>query len=51
MLIDFLKEQNLIETTGMGHGDGPLFYYGRILPLGKRVVEGKDPLPVPNVNG
>lgn len=48
ILIDFLEEKQLIETSGMGYtADGPLFYYGRILPLGKRVLEGKDSLPLP----
>lgn len=45
ILIDFLKERLLVDTSGMAYGDGLHFYYGRILPLGKRVVEGRDPLP------
>jgi hypothetical protein len=47
VLIDFLEEHNLIETAGMsGHPDSLLFHYGRILSLGKRVLERKDPLPM-----
>lgn len=47
VLIDYLEEHNLIETAGMsGQSDSLLFHYGRILPLGKRVLEDKDPLPM-----
>ena len=47
VLIDYLEEHNFIETAGMSsQSDSLLFHYGRILPLGKRVLEGKDPLPM-----
>jgi len=42
VLIDYLEEHNFIETAGMSsQSDSLLFHYGRILPLGKRVLEGK----------
>src|SRR6266498_1266289 len=44
VLIDYLEQHDLVETAGMsGQSDSLLFHYGRILPLGKRVLEGKDP--------
>jgi hypothetical protein len=47
ILIDYLEHHNFIETAGMsGQSDSLLFHYGRILPLGKRIVEGKDQLPI-----
>ena len=46
MLIEFLEEQQLVETRMPGQADGLLFFYGRILPLGKRVLQGKDRLPI-----
>jgi hypothetical protein len=46
MLIEFLEEQQLVETRMPGQADGLLFFYGRILPLGKRVLQGKDGLPM-----
>jgi hypothetical protein len=44
MLIEFLEEQQLVETRMPGQPDALLFFYGRILPLGKRVLQGKDRL-------
>jgi hypothetical protein len=43
ILIDYLRDKRLVETSMLGQS--MLFYYGRILPLGKRILEDKDELP------
>jgi hypothetical protein len=50
IIVDFLQEDNLIEVRKAWLGDNkPGFSYGRLLPLGKRVLKGEDPIPVLNM--
>jgi hypothetical protein len=44
ILIDYLEEKGLVETSMLGQA--LLFHYARILQPGKRILEGKDQLPV-----
>jgi hypothetical protein len=46
ILINYLQEQDLVETAGLaGYSESLLFHYGHIRPLGKRILQGKDELP------
>jgi hypothetical protein len=40
------RAQSYRDAGMSGQSDSLLFHYGRILPLGKRVLEGKDSLPM-----
>lgn len=50
IIVDFLEEENLVEVAKVWLGnDKPGFAHGRLLPLGKRVLRGEDPIPVLNI--
>ena len=47
ILVDYLEQHNLVKTAGLSsYSDSLLFHYGHILPLGKRILQGKDELPL-----
>jgi hypothetical protein len=49
LIIDFLRENSLIDATEFWMGEEKLgFMHGRLVPLGKRILRGDDPLPVLN---
>lgn len=47
MIVDFLREEDLAEVReGWLGDDKPNFRYGKLTPLGTRVLRGQDPIPI-----